>query len=614
MEYKKNSLRKREGILLFGILLIALFFQVGNVDAQEQATYCAEKTNDGFSCQNVPFDQVDTDFRYAPTSCEATSYCKIGICANSNEGMCVKSPRTTCDPDEGGIWYDGKAENIPLCQTGCCLIGDQAAFVTQTRCQALSSQYGLEINFRADISSESECIANAIPKAKGACVYETDSGRTCDFTTRQECNDFKESTPSAEFNEGLLCSNPDLGADCGLTKQTTCLTGKDEVYFVDSCGNPANIYDASKVDEVNYWSYVPGLGGVEVGGEGQSNSGSINNGNCNYYLGSTCKEYDRALDSNAPEYGNYICRNLGCEWEGVSYNHGETWCAEGQNPGISGETAIDINKTGNVPGSRDVRLVCYNGEVTVEPCADFRQEICIQTDVDNRINETFSNAVCRANRWRDCYSQDSKRGCENGDERDCQWISGENSISILKGEEGEELVWNVEEDKLVPKSNYLDENRVIARVEDIPGGASCVPRYTPGFDFWNEGTEAVDICNLGSRTCVVQYEQGIFESFSDEWNVVQYKDSLWGLWTKTIASEGILEGGIFPGERGREKVIVCLDNDGKIVETWGSEIENTCSMLGDCGVSVNYKGAEGYYETYKEGSEDDLFVVEGSLD
>jgi hypothetical protein len=33
---------------------------------------------------------------------------------------------------------------------------------------------------------------------------------------------------------------------CGKTTNTVCVEGKDEVYFVDSCGNVANIYDASK--------------------------------------------------------------------------------------------------------------------------------------------------------------------------------------------------------------------------------------------------------------------------------------------------------------------------------------------------------------------------------
>jgi len=440
--------------------------------------------------------------------------------------------------------------------------------------------YGLNINFQANIQNEIECIAMATPEAKGACVYETETGRTCRFITKKECQEMKSRNPSAEFHQGILCSNPDLGADCGPTKQTTCVEGRDEVYFVDSCGNIANVYDSSKINDIEYWSKIQ----APTCGVGTSNAGSPDCGNCDYYLGSTCKPYDRSIDPNKPTYGNNICRDLSCEYEGKEYNHGETWCVNGndlrENPGITGNEIENFDKEGNLPGSRDFRLVCYNGEVTVEPCADFRQEVCVQSEVGG-----FKTAACRANLWRDCYVQDNKKDCENKDKRDCKWIIGK---SILTGEEGEELVYDVGSERLVPKEE-----------DDDRQGASCIPEYPPGFDFWNEGTNAEDICARASTECTVRYERGMF----GDWKAVEYQEGFLYRITRWMKKK-------------KEEVAICLpdnidkddlkENKIEIKEDWKEKMSNLCSALGDCGVSVNYVDNKGYYK------EDDFFTILGA--
>ena len=119
---------------------------------------------------------------------------------------------------------------------------------------------------------------------------------------------------------------------------------------------------------------------------------------------------------------------MSCEYDGEEYEHGETWCASQQ------------GTNDNLPGSRYFRMVCYNGDVSVEPCADFRQETCIESDI-----EGFSTAACRVNKWRDCVAQTNKKDCENKDRRDCKWVDG------------------------------------------------CVPDAAPGFDFWNSGGDAEEI-------------------------------------------------------------------------------------------------------------------------
>ena len=443
-------------------LMIALaVFLISFVNSE--VSYCCEKTiprDDGLGgawCQNAPEEQCDSNFRKVPTSCEATSYCKKGTCYDSQEGTCEpNTPQKDCE-DSGGVWEEGEPDELPQCQLGCCLIGDEAAFVTQTRCKRLSSLYGLETNFKTNIQSEIQCIASATPDVKGACVFEKEFEKTCLFLTKKECLDLEISSQTeVDFHEDYLCSAESLGTNCGPTEETTCVEGRDEIYFIDSCGNLANIYDATKIKNKNYWSKVVGKEESCGFGNQNGNANSANCGNCDYYLGSTCKVKSSG-DAN-PRYGENICKDLNCVYEGKKYKHGETWCADSEG----------IDET--LPGSRSFRLVCYNGEVSIEPCADFRQEVCLESDIDG-----FKTSACRVNRWQDCYSRENKKDCENTDQRDCEWIqTGWNGPAPL-----------------------------------IKSGGACLPLYAPGFDFWAEEGDANSLCSMGTVSCTVVFEEKI---------------------------------------------------------------------------------------------------------
>jgi hypothetical protein len=455
-------MKNKKILILFGILLIGIFL-IENISAVGEISYCCEKTLEGAWCQNAPENKCDVsgDLRAAPTSCEATSYCKKGCCYDSQEGTCTKNtPQKVCE-DSGGVWNGDADCDIPQCTLGCCLIGEQAAFVTQVRCKRLSSLYGLEINFRKDITNEIECIASASSDVKGACVFERDYEKTCLLTTQKECKEMESSNSNVSFHEGYLCSAETLGTNCGPTEKTTCVEGRDEVYFVDSCGNLANIYDADKIKNKEYWSKIKTKS--ESCNPSSSNANSRTCGNCDYFLGSVCKEYKRGETAN-PKYGDYICKDLNCEYEGKEYLHGETWCAESK--------GIDKNS----PGSRYFRLVCYTGEVTVEPCADFRQEICKQSEINNG----FKTSGCIANKWQDCIAQNNKKDCENEDKRDCVWTNTEYTENTAKGQ------------------------------------INCFPEYPPGFDFWKEETESSSICSKGDIECTVVYEEKYDHIFGDK--------------------------------------------------------------------------------------------------
>lgn len=543
---------------LFGILLASFL-------TAAETSYCCEKLKDnGPWCQNAPQSAcatgtnilTDNPFQKAPTSCEATSYCKLGTCIDTNLGTCMpNTAQVVCTQNEG-TWKEKKIEDLPECQLGCCLLGNQAVFATQTECKKLSSDAGLETMYRADITNELECIAMIDSGEMGACVFEKESASSCLMTTQTECNDIKKASytgeedvsninrETIEFHKGFLCSASELGTTCGPSKTITrCY--EENVYFTDTCGNLANIYDASKINEVNYWTYIQ----EPSCGDGAGNKNSPACGSCDYFSGSVCKDYVKGKSPTAakPTYGNSFCSSLDCV--SVGKKHGETWCVENTKPNL---------KDQNLPGSRDFKMMCYNGEVIINPCAEFRNEICVETEIND-----YSHAACVVNKWQDCINQTNPDDCGNDEERYCKWISG---YSILKDKDGKDL-----------SKNKLN----------VPG--SCVPKYTPGFDFWSEEGYGPEMCSLGTSTCVVQYETNIFES--------REKFSKWSWATK--AQKCVANCYCIPGygENG-----IKTDRTNEYAKTnpqfathseWLRSMNSICSSLGDCGNKNNYLGKSG---------------------
>jgi len=448
--------------LIFSIIIIGAIILASAVSAAGlNSTVCCEKTkadskNGVLYCQNVPANECEPGARQVPTSCESTSYCKLGTCYNSIEGNCLdNTPQSVCTANKG-IWSE---ETPPQCSLGCCVLGDQAAFVSLVRCKRLSAFLGLQTNYKPNIQDEVQCVLSVQNQEKGACVYEFEFEKTCKVTSRAECSGGVNGTKAeGQFYPGKLCSAEELGTPCAPTRETMCLPGKDEVYFVDSCGNTANIYDASKIDDKRYWSTI--FDKSEACNPNSPNANSKNCGNCNYLQGSYCRD---AQKGNSPTYGDSICADLNCKntQNGKSYKHGESWCVYND--------AGSEDKANNAVGSRFYKHICINGEEVLEQCADFRQEECIEDSIESTAGP-FSQAACRVNRWQDCTAQSEQIDCENTDRRDCIWKSG-------------------------------------IRLGNATGGV-CVPKNTPGLKFW-EGEESKAICAQGSSSCVVTFEKGL---------------------------------------------------------------------------------------------------------
>jgi len=535
MKKQINLMKKKRIRGLFGVVgMILLVLTVGVFSAvfasAQTASFCCEKTTTGAYCQNAPQEMCDIgiknpasgeNYKIAPTSCESTSYCKKGCCYDSNQGTCAENvPEGACISN-GGLWEESPDCSIPKCAYGCCILGTEAAFVTLQTCKKISGTYGLLTDFRGDVQDEYQCLALATSQEVGACVYEEDFANTCKFTTRGQCNEDIISegltdTNSVKFYKGLLCTAEKLGTDCQRTSETTCKDGK--VYFLDTCGNTANIYDGSKIKNVEYWTnyHTP---------DESCSQGGKDCGNCEYIgAGTYC------MEGSGASYGDYICGSVNCKdtSNGKDYKNGASWCYYDDKG----------NENTDSVGSRHYRHICYMGEEIVEPCADFRNEVCVEESIGEE--EDFPQAGCAPNKFQDCLLINRTRDCLNKDKRDCVWVPFDLLIGAADGK------------------NFLDKERILAealnvRIEDEENGGRCVPNVAPGFEFWETGAE--NDCGAGDYQCVVKYEKGLL---SDKKCV----ENCWCEEPKTAAALGLY-----------------------------------CSMLGDCGPGKNYVGRfvnEGY--------------------
>ena len=453
-------------IFLFGILAINFIFA-------QSVSYCCEKTIEGVWCMDSPQEKCETrdvcegeKCKSHPTSCESTSYCKLGCCYDSHSGECSpNTPQKTCNV-EGGVWENNAKCEIPQCEIGCCILPNQAFPQTLTACKRISAVSGVQTNFRSDIKNEFECMATVTSDIIGACVFEKEFEKTCRLLTQKECKEMESISENSDvsFHQGYLCSAEKLGTICGPSEQTTCVEGKEEVYFLDTCGNLANIYDSSKIKDKDYWSRI--YTKSESCKSDSSNANSATCGNCNYDQGSTCKTYSRVEGDAKPRYGDNICRDLSCDYNGDPYQHGEKWCAfeDEENKGVDD----------NIPGSRHFVLECRDGEINVIPCEDKRAQVCMEIDVV----PDFINAACVVNKWQTCTAQNNSKDCLNTDKRDCDWIEyeGKDALKIEK----------------------------------------CIPKYAPGLDLEGDtaNDEAREVCSAGTITCVVKYEKPLWGSGS----------------------------------------------------------------------------------------------------
>jgi hypothetical protein len=501
-------MNKKKLVMLVGILGIFIFSNM------LVSAVCCEKLDNGGAWCQVADDESACDNQYNifdTQFCDAASVPECsGVCVSEQTGECSENtPQFKCTEELNGVWHEESIENIPECQNVCCVMGIQTVFATPTECRQMFSDLGFQGQIRDDVTDRDACDALATSFKEGACVIETDLENTCIRTTEIGCNDLKNNLSELlqysysqgevyiHWDEGFLCSGSRevngqteyISSGCTKSPDTMCEDGK--VYYVDTCGNKANIYDASKYNSLDYWTHIYDSSDEE--NVCQINGASSTCGNCDTILSSTvCQNFKDAVNNNggnmaapANNKDGLVCGSLNCNLpNGDIKTHGESWC--GGTAGTllpikynfsvgelmqSSRNELEKNYNDyNVPGSRYYKSICSFGEILVEECSDYRNEFCAEEETDGR---SFGN--CVTNTWRFCFDYTTKTNCEESTKL-CKWVPG--------------YRWD---------ATIVNEKSEGRRMEEQ---GSCVPLIAPGFDFWQGNTQAVPICE---RATVQEY-------------------------------------------------------------------------------------------------------------
>ncbi|MBS3091545.1 hypothetical protein J4217_03810 [Candidatus Pacearchaeota archaeon] len=468
--------------IVLGFFGKIIFGEKGIVSALESSdlqngAYTCLKTKNNSICQEFPASECNSNCQAncVPTGRNLVSQCLIGTCYDKDEGTCsTGSPKQACE-DHSGQWFSDQYGNIQECKKGCCIRGENANFVTEQQCAASAAGLGIVKNFKPETNNELSCIQQSKTQEQGACVFESEFENTCKFTTKANCL-----TLGGGFYSGYLCSTAELQTNCKPQATTSCINEKDEVYWFDSCGNRENIYDANKVKSFNNGKVLSKNESCSLGTSSNAFSNKNICGNCNYLLGSTCG----LKESGDSIYGNSICKDLRCKDEnGAVRQNGESWCAYQGAIGIDKGVGTTKDKQPlfrsiDVVGSRNFRKVCIDGEVRIDPCADYRNEICVQADTKAG-SKTFSSAACRINRWQQCLEYNTQIQTDNNP----------NGITIEQR-----------------NTKCTENSDCFIKSVNLGKGFSfgmCAPKYPEGFDLsdTNSGSGAEAICSFASQKC-----------------------------------------------------------------------------------------------------------------
>ncbi len=439
------------------------------------------------------------DYNFCNDVPECTGTCVNSIEGGSNLGICSENtPKVQCD-ESGGTWSQMEVEEINACKEICCFVGKDTYYISNARCTALSLEYGVEVKMR-EVASRDACLEQQTNIKEGACVISTPTERACVMSTNIDCtnaniNKYADqlkvespTTPNVRFYDGLLCTASMGGmgiSDCTKSQDTECYENK--VYYRDTCGNLANVYDSNKYNNADYWNYI--MDAYDPEEVCTVTSGSNTCGNCEPTENTVCRDYREVSGATRPanNANGLMCGDLSCWYDSNGdnrrgtneiYKHGESWCAE--SPGTllinrnltTGEidpailAKLENTSKYNIPGSRYYKLICSFGEVLVEECGDYRSSICMQgvNDYSGR-----KEASCVFNPWTICLNTMTRTQCEEKSGSLCKWVPGYR----WDGETAEE------------------EDR-----KELQG--SCVPVFAPGFDFWKATGQGNLICGMGS--------------------------------------------------------------------------------------------------------------------
>ncbi len=439
-----------KAIFMIFILVLVTFTVSDLKEVKADGNVCCEQTVDGDNCIYTSQDNCDSSSLMASTSCEQTSYCKVGCCI-SDEGKCSKSvSKATCEGIEDYSWQDGATCEVDACKKNCCVIAEsQCSYTTEANCEQLI--VGLEditLDWR-DVDSESSCSSICNAYDKGCCV--SDIG--CTYGNKGSClDDDIDLTSGYGFYKDTYCS--DMG-NCGCVEHSEKKCVDEDVYWFDSCGNQEEVAD-----------------------------------DCDYTDGTWC-----GIDNN----GEAVCEDTGClstfngEYSGVNRDthdskiggrreNGESWCLYESPAGGWFDR----------PGSQHYRTMCYFGEEIIEPCVDFREQVCIQYPYTDYFNSTIMDS---RGQWNNKLL---------GDSYDTFNEAGSACID-----------------------NGVYQNLINANVTSVPLGNN-----------WDD-TGLAETCAVGNIECPVTFAR---ETYLAKWKCVSNCNCLTQEWANNAASYCAMQG------------------------------------------------------------------------
>ncbi|VVB82326.1 Uncharacterised protein [uncultured archaeon] len=461
-----NDLGKKiKNLLGIGMNLLIGFLSIdgiGLVSAAEIKTSCCPST-----CDDVISTFTGCSKQLIPTTCANTDECRKGCCFDPTEGLCsTNAPKGKCEAN-GGEWSSDAICSISKCKKGCCVVGNNAIFTTDQNCAEISSGQGVEKDFRQQIKTESACLALTASSFEGACVL---SGKNCKFESEKTCL-----SDGGVFHKDYLCSNPELETKCTKQASINCASGKDEIYWFDSCGNRENIYSS---DKITSWNDGKILSKANSCGGSTGVIGSTSCGNCQT-IASSCSTTS-GLQTHISD-GNFVCKDLGCKNAVANVGtqnrmNGERWCLY--------DGAIGDGKA--VVGSEDWIAYCHNGNVSVERCGDYRSSVCQQQIItDSKIPNGFSTAACVGNDATKCLGFNS------------EYSDDLSQLTTKCNEDNQCMIKNIE-------------------VSDNFKFSVCVGKYPKGNDLIS-GLDGNGCAAMASQNCTVVYQK---DGGKGTWNCI----------------------------------------------------------------------------------------------
>jgi len=355
----------------------------------------------------------------------------------------------------------------------------------------------------------------------GCCVLAT----TCKRTKREECNNlngqfFRDFDPL----HPTYCSS--LQPQCSMCQANdskTCTDFDVNVHNVDSCGNIEDI-----------------------------------DNNCQN-KNEVCVDED----------GNAHCGGS-CTIDNKAHGNGESWCIYDVNPSYydnldfsipENEDTDNPETTNKIPfgvmGSRDFRAICVYGKEIIEPCADYRNQICVQ-------DESAKTAGCIMNMWPECLTIKNKSICEAN--KHCVW---DVNAEYKDGHAWPGYHWGYQGREIWEHASS-DDARLQKQHEPF-ANFSCLPRYPPGFPSTTsaEGCEGLNEteCRMNSN-CL--------------WNLGECNSSL-----------NLIEGPLVCGSATYVCKVEhntyggCRHNCDCETSKFAKAMAKKCSALGDCGMNIN---------------------------